>query len=367
MSYLQIPAPIDHQLYLSIQYLITLLNAEAATARKQAATWRDLRLKYDPNQPRIPAGRNNGGEWTDGGGSGAGRVSAPLPRRNPLQRGRHADNWWDDGRSRSTAPAQPPRYLPDDLRDSLKPIYPRPTAGQYVAEQARESITVENLAMTVAAATVPEAVVVGRLLTGTRQRVFSFQASSKSKDFSRQQERLKNSWAENRISLSSKKAATWSLLKTIYKSGSIYLNMAHQSKQGLTSRYSKELKGAGKEKWEDLGEHWYDFLDSRSFYKEGARMNWTWEADYEHPQSWTFEIEREMMRDIMNNTKVPSFFLRVFDAEGIQLFDYVQDELDIAQEQARKNGAFRWSAGRWSMKVQTRCHERACTRVAYTR
>ncbi len=65
-------------------------------------------------------------------------------------------------------------------------------------------------------------------------------------------------------------------------------------------------------------------------------MNWTWEADYEHPQSWTFEIEREMMRDIMNNTKVPSFFLRVFDAEGIQLFDYVQDELDIAQEQAQE-------------------------------
>ncbi len=269
MSYLQIPAPIDHQLYLSIQYLITLLNAEAATARKQAATWRDLRLKYDPNQPRIPAGRNNGGEWTDGGGSGAGRVSAPLPRRNPLQRGRHADNWWDDGRSRSTAPAQPPRYLPDDLRDSLKPIYPRPTAGQYVAEQARESITVENLAMTVAAATVPEAVVVGRLLTGTPAARIFFSGVKQEQRLLKAAREIEKFLGGKPDIVKLKESGDLVVIKNdiqirfdIFKYGS--------SKQARPHfQIQQRVKGAGKEKWEDLGEHWYDFLDSRSFIKKG--------------------------------------------------------------------------------------------------
>lgn len=167
MSYLQIPAPVDHHLYLAIQYLITLLNAEASSARKQAQHWRDLRLKYDPQQPRVPAGRSNGGEWTDGGGGGTGRVSAPLPRRNPLQRSRRADNWWDNGRNRNTAPDQPPRNLPDGLRDSLKPLYPKPPAGRYFAEQARDNITPENLAIAVSAVAAPETVFLAAVIAGT--------------------------------------------------------------------------------------------------------------------------------------------------------------------------------------------------------
>lgn len=166
MSYLQIPAPIDHQLYLSIQYLIALLNAETSSARKQAEMWRGMRLKYDPHQPRIPAGRSNGGEWTDGGG-GAGRVSAPLPRRSPLQRGRRADNWWDAGRSRNAKPDQPPRNLPDALRDSLKPIYPKPPAERYFAEQARDNITPENLAIAVSAVAAPKTVFLAAVIAGT--------------------------------------------------------------------------------------------------------------------------------------------------------------------------------------------------------
>ena len=31
-----------------------------------------LRAKYDPNQPRVPAGNPDGGQWTSGGGSAAG-------------------------------------------------------------------------------------------------------------------------------------------------------------------------------------------------------------------------------------------------------------------------------------------------------
>lgn len=33
---------------------------------------RDLRRKYDPNQPRVPAGNSDGGQWTSGAGGGGG-------------------------------------------------------------------------------------------------------------------------------------------------------------------------------------------------------------------------------------------------------------------------------------------------------
>jgi hypothetical protein len=39
---------------------------------------RRLRLKYSPDQPRVPAGNSDGGEWTSGGGSGAGRDSGQV-------------------------------------------------------------------------------------------------------------------------------------------------------------------------------------------------------------------------------------------------------------------------------------------------
>lgn len=166
MSYLQIPAPIDHQLYLSIQYLITLLNAEAATARKQADMWRGMRLKYDPHQPRVPAGRSNGGEWTDGGG-GTGRVSAPLPRRSPLHAARRADNWWDNGRNGRPISDQPPRDLPSGLREGLTPIYPKPPAARYFAEQARDNITTENVMLAVSTVAAPEATLLAAVIVGT--------------------------------------------------------------------------------------------------------------------------------------------------------------------------------------------------------
>ena len=34
---------------------------------------RRLRHKYSPDQPRVPAGNSDGGQWTDGGGEGAGK------------------------------------------------------------------------------------------------------------------------------------------------------------------------------------------------------------------------------------------------------------------------------------------------------
>lgn len=65
-------------------------------------------------------------------------------------------------------------------------------------------------------------------------------------------------------------------------------------------------------------------------------MNWKWKAMYDHPQSWTFEIEREVMRNAVNNQNFVGFYLRAFDAEGEQHFDYLQEELEICQEQAEE-------------------------------
>ena len=52
-----------------------------------------LWCKYDPNQPRVPAGNPDGGQWTDGGGgggtsgtrvvSGQGRFGGVLPAKKP--------------------------------------------------------------------------------------------------------------------------------------------------------------------------------------------------------------------------------------------------------------------------------------------
>jgi len=49
-----------------------------ATARLKRAS---LARKYDPNQPRVPAGSPDGGQWTDGGGGGGAASPRPSPRR----------------------------------------------------------------------------------------------------------------------------------------------------------------------------------------------------------------------------------------------------------------------------------------------
>ena len=49
-----------------MSWLIHASNAEAKL--KELA--RAVETKYDPNQPRVPAGNPDGGQWTDAGGGG---------------------------------------------------------------------------------------------------------------------------------------------------------------------------------------------------------------------------------------------------------------------------------------------------------
>ena len=51
-----------------------LLHAHRLETKLQAL--RDA-VKYDPNQPRVPAGNPDGGQWTDGGGAGGRLPSGP--------------------------------------------------------------------------------------------------------------------------------------------------------------------------------------------------------------------------------------------------------------------------------------------------
>jgi len=43
-----------------------------------ASVYPALERKYSPNQPRVPAGNPDGGQWTDGSGSGATRVARQV-------------------------------------------------------------------------------------------------------------------------------------------------------------------------------------------------------------------------------------------------------------------------------------------------
>jgi hypothetical protein len=71
-------------------------------------------MKYDPSQPRVPAGNSGGGQWTDGGGgaSSSGSNRARSPRSNIND------------------------YLPDvtspDYSDAITPVYPVEIALAYV-------------------------------------------------------------------------------------------------------------------------------------------------------------------------------------------------------------------------------------------
>jgi hypothetical protein len=51
--------------------LLDVMRAEFDSIRAELARRRALERKYSPNQPRVPAGNRDGGQWTDGGGAGS--------------------------------------------------------------------------------------------------------------------------------------------------------------------------------------------------------------------------------------------------------------------------------------------------------
>ena len=75
---------------------------------------KQLILKYDPDQPRVPASNPDGGQWTDTGGSDDGYVLLAE-----AETGRRTDAGSGLGRRR-----QMPSF------DKLWASYPRPTQGE---------------------------------------------------------------------------------------------------------------------------------------------------------------------------------------------------------------------------------------------
>lgn len=49
-----------------------------ASMEERLLALRSTYLRYDPSEPRVPAGDPNGGEWTDGGGGGPALVHAAV-------------------------------------------------------------------------------------------------------------------------------------------------------------------------------------------------------------------------------------------------------------------------------------------------
>jgi hypothetical protein len=54
-------------------------NLSALRFKLALLKWR-LKAGFDPNQPRVPAGNPDGGQWTDDGGTGARLAAADKPR-----------------------------------------------------------------------------------------------------------------------------------------------------------------------------------------------------------------------------------------------------------------------------------------------
>ena len=54
----------------------------------------DIERRYNPHQPRVPAGQSGGGQWTDG--SGGGGVTLPRRKPEPKPPSPHADSPYYD-------------------------------------------------------------------------------------------------------------------------------------------------------------------------------------------------------------------------------------------------------------------------------
>src|SRR6185437_6810331 len=62
-----------------------------------------LARKYSPDQPRVPAGNPDGGQWTDGGGDGGG-AAAPRINDPRVLSDATPDNTWKPGAQYAAGP-----------------------------------------------------------------------------------------------------------------------------------------------------------------------------------------------------------------------------------------------------------------------
>ena len=91
--------------------------------------------KYRPDQPRVPAGSREGGQWTDEGGGGGLNDSRVISDATP-------DSDWIPGAQYAAGPRGP--------RDSLPPLHiPLPNAGEGTTSTYRAGqVTIVNNAQT---------------------------------------------------------------------------------------------------------------------------------------------------------------------------------------------------------------------------
>jgi len=112
-------------LYSSLYREYLVHKADLALLRLELAHARYERLlrKYDPNQPRVPAGNSDGGQWTSYGGSGSSTVRSST-RQQSLDN--DANPWTDVSdrrpvsltlRDRSEVPTAPPNV---DLEANIR-------------------------------------------------------------------------------------------------------------------------------------------------------------------------------------------------------------------------------------------------------
>lgn len=130
------------------------LRAELLGLRVDASLLRVLLLhrKYDPGQPRIPAGQSGGGRWTDGGGTGDGeriRVAQngpPRPARSttttrlgarPLEGTPGQISEWAATRMQADAAVAAVRRIDRDWRPDYPSSLTETIEGETAAERAR--------------------------------------------------------------------------------------------------------------------------------------------------------------------------------------------------------------------------------------
>ena len=69
-------------------------------------------------------------------------------------------------------------------------------------------------------------------------------------------------------------------------------------------------------------------------WRSGPAPTVIWRSNYKHPEGWTFAIEHEVVFESGSQQYMDAFYLIVTHADGNDMFNYLQDEFDVATHQA---------------------------------